>query len=150
MNARIDIPHEKLAAFCQQWRIVEFSLFGSVLRDDFRHDSDVDALVRFHSDARHTLFDMVRMQEELTAIFGRKVDLISRRGVEQSRNYLRKNTILKSAEVVYAADSVRAVRELEMTGPEVAFKSGLSQSAVSRAVSWDEQLVILHNLQFQK
>ena len=103
MKARIDIPHEKLAAFCQQWRIVEFSFFGSVLRGDFRQDSDVDVLVRFHPDARHTLFDMVRMQEELTGIFGRRVDLVSRRGIEQSRNYIRKNAILKSAEVVYGA-----------------------------------------------
>lgn len=103
MKARIDIPHEKLASFCQQWRIVEFSFFGSVLRDDFRQDSDVDVLVRFHPDARHTLFDMVRMQEELTGIFGRRIDLVSRRGIEQSRNDIRKNAILKSAEVVYGA-----------------------------------------------
>lgn len=103
MKEQIEIPQEKVAAFCQQWQIVEMALFGSVLRVDFRPDSDVDVLVRFHPQARHTLFDMVHMQEELQTILGRKVDLVSRRGLEMSRNYLRKNAILASAEVVYGA-----------------------------------------------
>jgi uncharacterized protein len=72
-----------------------------VLRDDFGPDSDVDVLVRFAPDARHSLFDMVRMQNELEGILGRKVDLVSRRGIEASRNPLRRKAILESAEVVY-------------------------------------------------
>lgn len=103
MNARINIPPEKLDAFCRRWQIVELSLFGSILRDDFRPDSDIDILVSFAPGSRHTLFDMVRMKEELAILFGRKVDLVSRRGIESSRNYLRRNEILKSAEVLYAA-----------------------------------------------
>ncbi len=103
MKSHIDIPKEKVAAFCQHWRIKELSFFGSVLRDDFRPDSDVDVLVRFDPEARHTLFDMVRMQEELKRILGRDVDLVSHRGIEASRNYIRRNAILKSAEVVYGA-----------------------------------------------
>ena len=101
MKPHIDIPKEEVAAFCRRWQITELALFGSVLREDFRPESDVDVLVRFNPQARHTLFDMVRMQEELQRVLGRQVDLVSRRGIEQSRNYIRKNAILNSAEVVY-------------------------------------------------
>ena len=101
MNARIDVPAEKIAAFCRRWQITELALFGSVLRDDFGPDSDVDVLVGFGGGARHTLFDLDDMEFELKEIFGRKVDLVSRRGIEASRNYLRRNIILKSAQVIY-------------------------------------------------
>ncbi len=103
MKAKIDIPQEEIEDFCHRWQITELAFFGSVLRDDFRPDSDVDVLVRFHPEARHTLFAMVRMQEELARILGRQVDLVSRRGIEMSRNYIRKKTVLESAEVVYGA-----------------------------------------------
>jgi predicted nucleotidyltransferase len=98
------LPKEKqreLAVVCRRWQIVELAFFGSVLRDDFGPESDLDILVRFDPDARHTLFDMVRMREDLVQIFGRKVDLVSRRGIESSRNHLRKRAILESAEVFY-------------------------------------------------
>jgi len=103
MNTRIDIPMPEVVAFCDRWQITELALFGSVLRDDFQPDSDVDVLVQFKPDARHTLFEMVRMQEELRRILGRPVDLVSRRGIEASRNYLRKSAILTSAEVIYGS-----------------------------------------------
>lgn len=103
MNPRIEIPREAVAEFCRRWQITEMALFGSVLREDFQPDSDVDVLVRFADDARHTLFDMVRMREELRGVLGREVDLVSRRGIESSRNALRRKAILDSAEVVYAA-----------------------------------------------
>ena len=106
MNAHIDIPQEEIAAFCKRWQVTELALFGSVLRDDFGPDSDVDVLVRFKEEARHTLFDLDRMEEELTTVFGRKVDLVSWRGVEQSQNYIRRKAILQSAETIY----VRSVR----------------------------------------
>ena len=99
----IEIPNDKIAEFCQRWKITEFALFGSVLRDDFRPDSsDVDILVTFDSNSHTTLFDMVDMKEELEEIFGRKVDLLSKRGIERSRNYLRRREILSSAVVIYA------------------------------------------------
>lgn len=101
MNVQIEIPHDAVAGFCRRWQIDELALFGSVLRNDFTSDSDVDVLVRFHPNVRHTLFDMVHMQEELEGILHRKVDLVSRRGVEMSRNHLRRQAILESAEVVY-------------------------------------------------
>jgi predicted nucleotidyltransferase len=103
MSPRIEVPKEQLAEFCEKWKITEFSLFGSVLREDFRPDSDVDVLVSFDPSAGWTLFDLVRMQEELREVFGRDVDLLTRRGVEMSRNPYRKASILSSAEVVYAA-----------------------------------------------
>ncbi|MBI4639876.1 MAG: nucleotidyltransferase family protein [Candidatus Tectomicrobia bacterium] len=102
MSVHIPIDREKIANFCQHWKITEFALFGSILRDDFHPDSDVDVLVTFASDAHWGLFDMVSMQEELKEMFGREVDLVSRRGVESSRNYIRRKAILSSAEVVYA------------------------------------------------
>lgn len=74
-----------------------------MLQADFGPDSDVDVLVRFDEKARHTLFDMDRMEAELQTIFGRKIDLVSRRGMEASRNHLRRKAILDSAEVVYGS-----------------------------------------------
>ncbi len=100
---RIALPKDKIIDYCRRWRIVEFSLFGSVLREDFRPDSDVDILVTFAPDARWTLLDHVEMQEELKGILGRNVDLVSRRGIEHSRNKFRRKAILDSAEVFYAA-----------------------------------------------
>ncbi|GMQ79853.1 MAG: nucleotidyltransferase family protein [Thermodesulfobacteriota bacterium] len=98
---QIHIPKEKIAEFCKKWEIREFALFGSVFSEDFCSDSDIDVLVTFGENVKHTLFDLVNMENELEEIFGRKVDIISRRGIESSRNYLRKNAILNSAEAVY-------------------------------------------------
>jgi predicted nucleotidyltransferase len=83
--------------------VTEFGLFGSVLRDDFRRDSDIDVLVHFAPTAQHSVFDLMRMEAELTRLFGRKVDLVDRRVLEQSPNYIRRRHILESAEIVYAA-----------------------------------------------
>ena len=102
MTARIAIPSDGIAAFCKRWQVVELALFGSVLRDDFGPESDIDVLVAFGEGARHTLFDMVEMEEELKAIFGRDVDLTERAGIEQSRNHIRRKAILRSAETIYA------------------------------------------------
>jgi len=100
---QVKIDREQIAAFCQKWQVAELSLFGSVLREDFRPTSDVDVLISFLPEARHTLFDMVHMQDELREIFGREVDLVERTAVEQSRNYIRRREILNSLEVIHAA-----------------------------------------------
>ncbi len=102
MNLPINLSTEKLDAFCKRWLIIELALFGSVLRDDFSPESDVDVLVRFESNARHTLLDMVQMEDELCSTLGRKVDLIERAAIEKSPNYLRRNSILQSAKTIYA------------------------------------------------
>ncbi len=97
------MPAEGIAAFCERWQVRELALFGSVLREEFGPDSDIDVLVAFGDSARHTLFDMVRMEGELKTLFGREVDLVCRRGIEQSQNHLRREAILESAETIYAA-----------------------------------------------
>ena len=105
MKLPISINQEKIKDFCRRWKISEFSLFGSVLREDFRPDSDVDVLVTFAEDAKWSLFDLVTMQEELKEILGREVDLVERRSVERSENYIRRRHILQSLEQVYVAGS---------------------------------------------
>jgi len=103
MKAKIPIDHDKIAKFCRRWKITELSLFGSVLRDDFRPDSDVDVLVTFAPTAKWSLFDDVNMEEELSVILDRKVDLVSRRAVERSDNWIRRKAILSTAEPFYVA-----------------------------------------------
>jgi len=103
MSKRVAVEREKIEQFCRRWRIVELRLFGSAVRAELTPESDVDVLVAFEPDAHWSLFDLVRMQDELKQIFGRDVDLVSRRGLETSRNYLRRNAILNSAEVLYVA-----------------------------------------------
>jgi hypothetical protein len=102
-KVKFNIPKAKIAEFCERWDVSELAIFGSALRADFRSDSDVDVLVSFAPQAKVTLFEMVQMQDELKQIFGRDVDLISKRGVEDSRNYLRRKAILESAQVIYVA-----------------------------------------------
>ena len=102
MSLAVDIDQEQLAAFCRRWKVKEFSLFGSVLRHDFRADSDVDVLVDFTEDADWSLLDIVAMKQELEAAFGRHVDLLTRRAVEQSPNWIRRRAILDSKERIYA------------------------------------------------
>ena len=97
------LPEEVLFRFCQRWKIRELALFGSVLRDDFRPDSDVDVLVTFDTDADWSLLDHVRIQKDLEALLGREVDLVSRRGIERSANWIRRQAILDTAETIYAA-----------------------------------------------
>ena len=101
MSAQIAIPHDAITAFCQRHRIRRLSLFGSVLRDDFQPDSDIDVLVEFEPGAQHTLTDLLTMQDQLAEILRRNVDLGERRSVEQDPNYIRRRHILESAQVVY-------------------------------------------------
>jgi predicted nucleotidyltransferase len=94
----IEIDKDKLRDFCRRWKVTEFALFGSVVRpEEFREDSDVDVLVRFDGNARWSLYDFMDARDELAEIFGRRVDLAERSGIEQSRNYLRREEILTSA-----------------------------------------------------
>jgi len=98
---RIEIPYEKVTEFCKKWKIKELSLFGSVLREDFGPESDVDVLVGFAPDADWSLFDHVRMEEELEAILGHEVDMVPRRAIERSENWIRRKAILESAVPYY-------------------------------------------------
>ena len=94
------IPRKKIAEFCKRWSINEFALFGSVLRDDFRPDSDIDVLVSIDPKAHIGLFEIALMKIELEKMFHRPVDLIEKEGL---RNPYRRSEILNTAQVVYAA-----------------------------------------------
>jgi hypothetical protein len=103
MKPRLALDRNLIAGYCRRWKIAEFSLFGSVLREDFSAESDVDVLVTFAADAQWSLFDHIDMQDELGALLGRKVDLVTRRAVERSKNWILRNAILESAEPFYVA-----------------------------------------------
>ena len=95
----IDVSTESIAAFCRKWKVTEFALFGSVLRDDFGPDSDIDVLIELSPNHGLGLFDWVDMIDELRTLFGRKVDLVSKRGL---RNPFRRHEILTTREVIHA------------------------------------------------
>jgi predicted nucleotidyltransferase len=91
----------QIADFCQRWKITEFALFGSVLRDDFRPDSDIDVLVTFESELSSTWDDWLKMQEEIETLFGRKVDLVCKKYL---KNPYRRYEILRTHQVIYAVE----------------------------------------------
>jgi len=97
---KLHIPVTQIKAFCQRWQVVEFSLFGSAIRGDFNHDSDVDVMVSFAKTAAISLFDLVQMEIELEELFEHPVDTVEK---EALRNPFRRSEILGSARVVYAA-----------------------------------------------
>jgi uncharacterized protein len=99
----IDIPLDRIADFCVRWGIAEFALFGSVLTNNFRPDSDVDILVTFQQ--RNALPDREAMRRELESIIGRDVDLVYRRVIEATENYLLCHSILDSAQIIYTTQS---------------------------------------------
>src|SRR5512140_3248545 len=99
----IDIPEEAIADFCRRHRIVRFDLFGSILRDDFRPESDIDVLVEFEAEHSVGLLQMADIELELSQLLGRKVDLVERKAVESSENYIRRRHVLQSAEPLYVA-----------------------------------------------
>ena len=101
--ARVRLSDAQIAAYCERWNVVELALFGSVLRDDFGPDSDVDVLVRFRPGHHPSLFGLSRMEWDLAELVGRPVDLLERKAVERSRNYIRRRAILGSARTIYAA-----------------------------------------------
>jgi hypothetical protein len=100
-TSAVSIPKDRLVDFCRRWKVAELSLFGSVLRDDFRPDSDVDLLVSFAPGVTWGFDDLLTMKEELKTLFGRAVDLVERRLVEASENYIRRKHILSHLEPLY-------------------------------------------------
>jgi predicted nucleotidyltransferase len=96
---RIPVSQDQLAAFCHKWKVKELSIFGSVLRDDFRDDSDVDVLVEMLPESELG-WDWLDMQDELGLLLGRQVDLVFKDGL---RNPYRRGEILRTRQVLYAA-----------------------------------------------
>ena len=102
----IQIPHDAISKFCKRWGLAKLEVFGSAVRDDFNlATSDVDLLmtIRPNPPKKLSLMDVVRMEGELATIFGRKVDLLTRRSVEQHYNEIRKRSILEHTETIYVA-----------------------------------------------
>jgi len=100
---RLGITSEQLSAFCHRWQVAELALFGSVLRDDFTASSDVDILVTYLPTVKRGLLEKIQMKEELENLLQRSVDLVSKKAIEQSHNWIRRNNILTTAKVFYVA-----------------------------------------------
>jgi len=94
------IPLNQITAFCQKWQITELAVFGSILGDQFRDESDIDFLVTFEPRANISLFELAQAQLDLKNIVGREVDLVEKAAL---RNPFRKNNIYKNMKVLYAA-----------------------------------------------
>jgi predicted nucleotidyltransferase len=100
---RLGITPAQLSDFCKRWQVAELSFFGSVVRADFTASSDVDVLVAYLPTAKRGLFEKIRMKEDLETLLHRNVNLVSKKAIEQSRNWLRRSNILTAAEVFYVA-----------------------------------------------
>ena len=102
---QVDLPEREIAALCDQYQVADLAIFGSALRDDFRPDSDVDFLVVFKNDTDYGpwMSRLTGFQAELSKVLGRPVDVVSRAGIEQSENYIRRRHILESARTIYVA-----------------------------------------------
>ena len=127
-QSNIALPQAPIADFCRRWNVAEFALFGSVLRDDFRPDSDVDVLVSFAPDAHWRLVDFLDMQVELSEIFGRSVDLVERSGIH---NPFMRREILNSLE-----------HPMRPTDPDLAYLWDIREAArrvqrYMRGASWE-------------
>jgi hypothetical protein len=103
MSPHVKLDISRIEEFCRRRHITEFALFGSVLREDFTPESDVDVLVTFAPDTKVSLFDFSHIEDELSEIVGRKVDVVERAAVEDSRNYIRRKHILANTETIYVA-----------------------------------------------
>ncbi len=102
LASRIQISMDDLAAWCIRWHVVELAVFDSVMRDDFDRESDIDFLVRFDPAQIPSLFSMAAMERELEELAFRKIHIVHRAAIEYSRNYIRREAILGSAQVLFA------------------------------------------------
>ena len=100
MSPQVAIDPDRLRDLCRRWKVTELSLFGSVLREDFRNDSDVDVLIGFAPDAPWSLWDLSALRDELESMLGRRVDLLEKKGL---RNPFLRHAVLTSRQILYAA-----------------------------------------------
>jgi uncharacterized protein len=101
MGTSIPLPKDKIADFCFRWRVSELSLFGSLLREDFHSQSDIDILIAFQPESDWGLLEHLQMQQELQDLLGRDVDLVSKRAIERSSNWIRRQEVLSTAQPIY-------------------------------------------------
>lgn len=100
---KINLPKAAIAEFCQRWKIIELAVFGSVLREDFNIDSDIDFLFTFSPEAQWGLFKVMEIQQELEQLVGRPIDFVSKNAIQRSNNWLRRQEILGTAKIIYEA-----------------------------------------------
>ena len=103
LYSRLGITKSQLTVFCRRWHVAELALFGSVLTNKFQSNSDIDVLVTYQPEAKRGLIEKAIMKEELEELVGRKIDLISKKAIAQSRNWIRRKNILETAKVFYVA-----------------------------------------------
>lgn len=98
---RLQVNSEELGNFCQENLIAELAVFGSILRDDFSTNSDIDLLISYLPSAPRGLIEKIILKEKFEYLFKRRVDLISKISMAKSRNWIKRQSILNSAEVIY-------------------------------------------------
>jgi|GEM_PF-1385149 predicted nucleotidyltransferase len=125
VSDRLKVSLDAIAQFCQRWNIIEFALFGSVLRDDFRPDSDVDVLVTYEPSHRLTLSHLLSMQEEIEQLFHRSVDLVEKK--------LLKNPYRRSNAAGTRSLDGKQERERRSAGDVAIIPAG-----VAHRCSWDD------------
>ncbi len=101
IQARLGLSSHEIASFCQQWGITKMALFGSILRDDFRADSDIDLLLTFAPDARQGLLTLAKIKHQLELRLNRPVDLAAEASITTSDNWIRQQEILSTAQTIY-------------------------------------------------
>jgi uncharacterized protein with HEPN domain/predicted nucleotidyltransferase len=106
LQQRLKVSADEIASFCDRWKIAEFALFGSVLRDDFRSDSDIDVLVTFSPESQWNFFEIVHAQQELETLLGRKVDLTQKKGLV---NPFSRAAILKAYRAIYPPEKANFI-----------------------------------------
>ncbi|MBE9203987.1 nucleotidyltransferase domain-containing protein [Synechocystis salina LEGE 06099] len=102
LEKRLGVSFPILDEFCQQRQITELSVFGSILREDFNFNSDIDLLVKFDTKAHISLMDIIKIENEFKILLKRNIDLVSKKAIENSKNWIRRQNILDSAEIIYA------------------------------------------------
>lgn len=103
---RLGINPQKLQEFCQKAKISELCLFGSILRDDFTPDSDIDIIVTFNPDITMSLLQFVDLEYQLQDLLKRPVDLVEKTTVEKDFNWIRRQEILNNYQVIYESQSI--------------------------------------------
>jgi predicted nucleotidyltransferase len=99
----LGMTSEQMADFCRRWKVKELAVFGSAAEGKLRPDSDIDLLVTFAPEVQWSMFDHYKMEDELVAILGREVDLVSIEAVRENDNPISRREILNSARQIYAA-----------------------------------------------
>jgi len=101
IQSRLRLSHQEVVNFCQQWGITKMALFGSILRDDFRADSDIDLLITFAPNARQGLLTLAKIKHDLEFRLNRAVDLVPEASIQMSDNWIRQREILSTAQTIY-------------------------------------------------